>query len=186
MHLKTNVENRTTYTLEFCKLINYTCNQIHFIDAFNIFQAKLRDEFEGMGFVSINSTLDTLSVYKKINTKLYENNVCLFPELDKIALYEWIFREHKYSGNNDIQNATIQLKLDVDKNLTQINKTSHSSSNKIFKNPNIKLIASWKAPLEEFKRLHYLFKDKLITNSWFNLNFKDLQFIQSRMEKYSS
>ncbi|MEP0264217.1 hypothetical protein [Dokdonia sp.] len=92
LSLKIDVDTRTTFTIEFCKLVSDKYQSINFVDAFNTFQIQLRDSFDKIGYV----TLDTqFFKAEKLEEPLRRKGVFLFPELDKLSIYRWFFDENE-------------------------------------------------------------------------------------------
>jgi hypothetical protein len=190
LSLELDFKTRTSYTIEFCKLINDKYPHADIIDTFNTFQSQLRGGFEKLGFFTIGNEI---SMFKR------KNGIAIFPPskgimsfsmIEKKELYRWFFNE----SENDIQTdekrtKKIYLILDSTNNLIKIGqsfypktreKTLHGVS------PDWDIITTWIAPVSEERFLHKKYEHKRTRGEWFDLNFSDLKEIKEYMKKYKN
>lgn len=185
LNLKMDIYTRTEYTLEFCKMINQQYDYIHFVDIFNSFQMQLSNCFKQEGYVSAEMTISELYTLRDVGMDLPSKRICLFPRLDKLGLYRWLFGENeKHVIIGRVTKRRIYLVLDTARNLIGIENRYYSSLKDSGIGNTYDLITSWEAPEWEISRLHQLFKKKRILKSWFHLSFEDLKYIKDRMRDY--
>lgn len=190
LSLELDLNTRTSFTIEFSKLICDKYPHKDIVDVFNSLQSQLRSIFEKMGFFTVGNEIDNIPKGSVGMLPFGSKGMICFPTLDKLSVYRWFFDEN----TNDIfvdrsKSKKVYLLLDSKNNLIKIGQSINPKlREKTLQgiNPEWDLITTWVAPISEEKRLHKLFENKNSRGEWFNLNFNDLKIIKKEMEKHKS
>ena len=180
LSLKLDVETRTNYTLEFCKLIQISYRDMNFIDAFNIFQRLLCTKYEKIGYTVLNSEINDFLSLGNFTRPAVEKTI-VFPSINKLELYRWFFNENEKKATIDqTSKNTLCLLLDPVTHFIRI-----CVNEKICKKQFADyLITAWIAPISELNRVHHLFWSKRRNDDWFELDFFDLKKLKSSLSSY--
>jgi len=186
LSLELDQNTRTSFTIEFSKLICKKYPYKDIVDVFNTLQTQSRTIFERYGYLTLGNDLDDITN----GTIAYSSNkgLMIFPTIEKLSLYRWMFQETEHNLISDHSKCKkVYLLLDSKNSLIKIGQSIHPSlREKTLQgiNPKWNLIAAWIAPVSEEKRLHKLFKNKHVRGEWFNLNFNDLEKIKDEMKNH--
>lgn len=190
LSLSLNLNTRTSFTIEFCKLICDKYPHKDIVDVFNCLQHQLRSVFEKMGFFTLGNESKDLPKGSVGMAPLNSKGFISFPTLDKLSVYRWLFDENIDDLDVDSSKSKkVYLLLDSKNNLIKIGQSINPKlREKTLQgiNPEWDLITTWVAPISEEKRLHKLFESKKTRGEWFNLNFNDLKIIKQEMGKHKS
>lgn len=108
------------------------------------------------------------------------------PQIDKILFLKGLMGTDrmKYKFNNE---ECVYLMLNFKSNLIKIGqsrKPSYREKTLQSEEPEIEMIAFWKAPKKVEKELHNIYSNKRERGEWFRLSLKDLKDIKELMAKY--
>lgn len=183
-----NIESRTHIVLEFSKLIAKQYKKVNFLEAFNRFQLKGCNEFKKYGFVTATQDFNLYTnkiVYRQSHQK---RRVLLFAVINIPAFYSWFFDTQKHISFLEQGVVVIYLLYNKTTHLIKICESTIQRFNKcqiLNTNNNCDMIASWKAPLNEEKKLTYMLKDREQNDYWYRLTFDDLQILKNRINTYN-
>lgn len=187
LSLKLDTQVRVGLTIDFCKFLCKEYPDEDFVETFNTFQNLLRGGFEKIGYFTLGNEINDLPK-DSIAFAPYGEGFVLFPTLEKLTVYRWIFDEDPQNIEIDTSKTKkVYLLLDSQNNLIKIGESFYPNlREKTLQgiNPHWDLITTWVAPVSEEKYLHKFFKNKRVRGEWFNLNFNDLQLIKEKMKKY--
>lgn len=170
--------------LRFCIMLSYAYDNIDAINAFNIFQTKLRSFLEKRGFLT-TTTLELKrfkgqhALIMGISPRGFKNITLI----DRVEIYRNFFnnnfdtpqlvdKEYVYLMLND---DTSLIKIGTSKKPGYREKTLHSQE------PNIHIIALWCCSKAIEKELHKKFDKKRVRGEWFRLTFSELKEIEDFM-----
>lgn len=157
------------------------------IDSFNNFQEATRTMSEKLGFLTV--TANELEEHKGKNLSFMVTNrkgLIVIPFIYHKDIYKNIFGdlpEIEEQGDN-----YVYLMLNTRNRFVKIGKSKrpkHREKTLQAEEPEIIMIALWKAADRVEKTLHKQFKTKRHRGEWFNLSFKDITFIKQYMDSLS-
>jgi len=170
--------------LRFCIMLSNDYDDIDAINAFNIFQTKLRSFLEKRGFSTTTSLeLKRFRGQHAVIMGTSPRGIKNIIVIDRVEFYRDFFnnnfdtdpvtdKEYVYLMLND---DTSFIKIGTSKKPRYREKTLHSQE------PNIHIIALWCCSKVIEKELHKKFDNKRVRGEWFRLTFADLKEIEDFM-----
>lgn len=168
--------------LQFCILLSDNYKDLDEINAFNVFQTKLRGFLEKSGFFTVTDF--ELSEYKGKNlTMMAKSPIFHVRTIDKTEFYQMLFNFDSSQSDNEnceyvylmVNEDTSLIKIGTSKKPQYREKTLHSQE------PKINLIAKWECDKEIERKLHKMFNHKRVRGEWFKLTLRDLKEIEDFM-----
>lgn len=170
--------------LRFCIMLSNDYNEIDAINAFNIFQTKLRTFLEKRGFLTTTSLeLKEFAGEHVLIAGIAKRGIRNVRMIDRVDFYRDFFnnnfdipqiadKEYVYLMLND---DTSFIKIGTSRNPHYRERTLKSQE------PNIHVIALWCCEKSIEKELHKKFSNKRIRGEWFRLSFSELKEIEDYM-----
>jgi len=170
--------------LRFCIMLSNDYDDIDAINAFNIFQTKLRSFLEKRGFTTTTSIeLKRFWGHHAVIMGTSLRGIKNITLIDRVEFYRDFFnnnfdrtqivdKEYVYLMLND---DTSFIKIGTSKKPGYREKTLHSQE------PKIHIIALWCCSKAIEKELHKKFDNKRVRGEWFRLTFSDLKEIEDFM-----
>jgi len=157
------------------------------LETFNTFQESIRSMCEQVGYLTI--TVNELLPYKGMNPHIIAKDVkgiFIIPFLEHAHLYRYLF------GNLEIITPTkgdsfVYLMHNKRNNLVKIGKSinpQHREKTLQAEEPEITMVAVWKASDKLERYLHKLYKHKRLRGEWFKLTFKELKEIRGHVYEF--
>ncbi|MFT3920436.1 GIY-YIG nuclease family protein [Cloacibacterium sp.] len=188
IRIELNNPNYSSLLLKFCAVLSLNYSEVNEIHAFNTFQKQLRTILEKDGYYTLTNV--DINELQKIgpNGILINSRPKPLQQIDLIPIvdfYREVFKENYkiISKNYDnyvylmINTETALIKIGYSKNPKVREKTLQSQE------PQVYIIACWKATRKIETELHRKFRNKRIRGEYFNLSFSDLKELSDYMEK---
>jgi hypothetical protein len=181
-----DTSKRDKLTFLFAKYLSQEYKNLDFIDVFNTFQEKISSVFERYGYFIINPW--HFKEYLENDPMVFVKGkkgiipVIMFNKLDYYKHYFHDIKRPEPDGNKNY----VYLMFNVDTNSTKIgfSKNPYNRERTLqSKDPNVFLLAAWKAPKSVEKQLHKKFDRKRIRGEWFSLSIDDLISIKQIMQQ---
>ncbi|KZE72731.1 hypothetical protein AV926_18485 [Myroides marinus] len=171
--------------LQFCVLLSDDYDGVDSINAFNIYQTRLRSFLEKSGFHTTTS----------LELKMFKDNHTVFASASKkrgfinVKMIDRVEFYRKFYNNNYLteifpEKDYVYLMVNDDTSFIKIGtskKPNFREKTLQSQEPNIHMIALWCCDKKLEKELHSKFAVKRIRGEWFRLSFKDLKHIEDFM-----
>lgn len=189
LSIRKNVKDRTLLTLEFCKLISIRYETVNFLNAFNIFQKRLIDNYKKLGYPILEIKYDFFDVFPGFKKTYQDKKPLVFPVINLFAFYTWFFTIDNKNIENYTLNSVFYLLYNHKTNLIQIRETSpmrYKMEEILRLNIDCDIITDWRAPNSEEKELEKLFSHRDTGGFWYHFTLNDLHIIKNRIQRYSN
>lgn len=167
-----------THLLRFCIMIAEDYKNIDAINAFNIFQTRLRSFLEKKGFFTA-TTIELKMFQGKSAVAASSRPIKVIRLIDKVDFYRELFdNNYKLEAETDkdyvylmVNEETSLIKIGTSKKPHFREKTLHSQEPKIF------IIALWCCDKILERQLHAQYSENRIRGEWFRLKLRELEEI---------
>jgi len=186
LKLDINDPERDALTIVFSMHLADTFN-LDVLVTFNTFQDATRSMCEQLGYLTL--TANELLPYKDKNATIVAKNVkgiIIVPFLFHADLYEFLFGP-LLPINVQTGDSFVYLMHNKRNNLVKIvNKCNRVHREKTLQaeEPEITMVAVWKASDELERDLHNRYKHKRLRGEWFDLTFKELKEIKDYVDNF--
>jgi len=167
-----------TLLFRFCLMIADDYENIDAINAFNIFQTRLRSFLEKKGFFTA-TTIELKMFEGKSAVAASSKPIKVIRLIDKVDFYRELF-DNNYKLESEVSKEYVYLMVNEETSLIKIGtskkphyreKTLHSQE------PSVFIIALWCCDKALEKELHKKYSKNRIRGEWFRLKLRDLEDI---------